>query len=119
MGSVLCKFTVRASFRVFPSVQKAGNLLKCLFFHFGYQKLEGISCHNRSYPKRIQAISFIFLVCEEFEKLLHVIIHTKRIGFLELGDSSRPADVIGPVHAYTCNHVCICRLFRASPGGCR
>ena len=108
MGSVLCKFTVRASFRVFPSVQKAGNLLKRLFFHFGYQKLEEINCHNRSYPNRIQAISFIFLVREEFEKLLHVIIHTKRIGFLELGDSSRPTDVIGArarVYMYSCMHL--------------
>ena len=108
MGGVLCKFTVRTSFRVFPSVQKAGNLLKRLLFHFGYQKLEEINFDNRSYPKRIQAISFIFLVREEFEKLLHVIIHTKRIGFLELGDSSRPTDVIGArarVYMYSCMHL--------------
>ena len=107
-GRYTTEFTVRAGYRVFPSVQKAGNLLKRLFFHFGYQKLEEINCHNRSYPKRTQAISFIFLAREEFEKLLHVIIHTKRIGFLELGDSSRPTDVIGArarVYMYSCMHL--------------
>ena len=88
------ELTVRAGYRVFLSVRKAGNLLKRLFFHCDYQKLEEINCHNQSYPKRIQAISFIFLAREEFEKLLHVIIHTKRIGFPQLGDSSRPTDVI-------------------------
>ena len=92
MGYLLCKFTVRASYRVSLSVQKAGNLLKHLCFHFGYQELEEINCHNQSYPKRTQAISFIFLFHEEFEKLLHVIIHTKRIGFPQLGDRQLPPD---------------------------
>ena len=93
---------------MFPSVQKAGNLPKRMFFHFGYQKRGEINCHIRSYPKRTRAISFLFLACEEFEKLLHVIIHTKRIGFLELGDSSRPTDVIGArarVYMYSCMHL--------------
>ena len=84
-GRYTTELTVRAGYKVFLLVQKAGNLLKRLFFHFGYQKLKEINCHNGSYPNRIQANSFIFLVREEFEKLLHVIIHTKRIGFSRAG----------------------------------
>ena len=107
-GRYTTEFTVRAGYRVFLSIQKAGNLLKHLFFHFGYQKLEEINCHNRSYPKRSQPFSFIFLVCEEFEKLLHIIIYTKCIDFLELGDSSHLTDVIGArarVYMYSCMHL--------------
>ena len=87
-------------------------MLKRLFFHRDYQKHE-INCHNRSYPKRTQAICFIFLAREEFWKLLHVIIHTKRIGFPELADSSCPTNLIGARA-----RVYICRLFRA-PAQCR
>ena len=89
-GKYAAEFTVRSGYRVFPSVQKAGNLLKRLFFHCDYQKLEEINCNNLSDPKLTQAISFIFLAREKFEKVLHVVIHTKRNGFPELGDSSRP-----------------------------
>ena len=111
MGGVLCKFTVRTSFRVFPSVQKAGNLLKRLFFHFGYQKLEEINCHNRSYPKRAQAISFLFLAREELEKLFHIIIHKKKnvLAFQSwVTAPARPTDVIGTrshAYMYSCTHL--------------
>ena len=105
-GRYTTEFTVREDDRVFPSVQEA--MLKRLLFHCDYQKLEEINCHNRSYPKSTQAISFIFLVREEFEKLLHVIIHTKRIGFPDWTDSSRLTDVIGAracVYVYSCMHL--------------
>ena len=105
-GRYTTDFTVRAGYRVFPSVQKAGNLQKRLFFHCDYQKLQEINCRYRSYPKRTQAISLIFLAREEFEKLLHVIIHPKRIGFPQLGDGSSPTDVIG-AHARVYRHSCM------------